>query len=211
VAGCDAGQSLHDDPEVERDHQGDESVERHVDSELFTWCCERFRQHGSPLCVDRLQSITQVGTVPRERLELEPDLLVTDVLLDEEAHRRSPLLDERHVCGIHLALTCDEPLGEPLERANEDVLDRAEVVVDEAVVDARLLGEATGCDPGVTELNEKPLGRIEKSLLGGRAGCCFVDGVGQCTNGVGNQGGCANATAASPSSATPTIGVRAEP
>ena len=43
--------------------------------------------------------------------------------------------------GVHLALPRDQPLGEPFEHPHEQVLDRAEVVVDEAVVDARLLGQ----------------------------------------------------------------------
>ena len=42
---------------------------------------------------------------------------------------------------VQLALARDQALGEALERAHEQVLVRAEVVVDEAVVDARLLGE----------------------------------------------------------------------
>ena len=36
------------------------------------------------------------GSVPGERLQLEPDLLVGEVLAHEVAHRRPPLLDERH-------------------------------------------------------------------------------------------------------------------
>ena len=85
--------------------------------------------------------------VPGERLELEPDLLVADVLLDEVAHRRAPLLDERHLCGVHLALACNQTLGETLEGTDEHILDRPEVVVDEPVIDACLLGEASCRDP----------------------------------------------------------------
>ena len=76
--------------------------------------------------------------------------------------------------GVHRALARDQPLGEPLEHAHEQVLDRAEVVVDEAVVDARLLGQPPRRDPGVADLDEQPLGRVEERLLGGRAGSVFA-------------------------------------
>ena len=116
-----------------------------------------------------VDALAQLGLVPGERLELEPDLLVRDVLAHEVAHRRPPLLEEGHVGGVHLALPRDQPLGEPFERPHEQVLDRAEVVVDEAVVDARLLGQAPRGDARVAGVDEHALGRVEESLLGGRA------------------------------------------
>ena len=133
-------------------------------------CCERLGQHRAPLGVHAREALAQVRIVPGERLQLEPDLLVGDVLADEVAHRRPPLLDERHVGRVQLALARDQPLGEPLERAHEQVLVRAEVVVDEAVVDAGLLGEPARRDAGVADVDEQPLGRVEERLLGRGAG-----------------------------------------
>ena len=75
----------------------------------------------------------------------------------------------------------DQPLGEALQRAGEQVLDRAEVVVDEAVIQARLVSEASRRDAGVADLDQKALGRVEKGVLGGRACrglvCRFRQGV----------------------------------
>ena len=45
----------------------------------------------------------------------------------------------------------------------------AEVVVDEAVVDPRLLGQAPSGDARSAGVDEHALGRVEESLLGGRA------------------------------------------
>ena len=84
----------------------------------------------------------------------------------EVAHRRPPLLDERLVGRVHLALALDQPLGEALEHAHEQLLHRAEVVVDEAVVRAGLLGHAPRRDPGRAHLDEQPLGGVEERLLG---------------------------------------------
>ena len=70
---------------------------------------------------------------------------------------------------VHLALPRDQPLGEPFERPHEQVLDRAEVVVDEAVVDAGLLGQPPRRDARVAGVDEHALGRVEERLLGGRA------------------------------------------
>jgi hypothetical protein len=102
----------------------------------------------------------QLGAVPGERLELEPDLLVGSVIA-QVAHGRAPFLDERDVCRVHRALALSQPVGEPLQYVHEDVLHRAEVVVDEPVVEPRLAGEAARRDPGVTLLHQKPLGGIE--------------------------------------------------
>ena len=92
------------------------------------------------------------------------------VVVVEEAHRRAPLLEERHVGRVQLALALDQALGEPLEHPHQQVLHRAEVVVDEAVVDAGLLREAPGRDAGVADLDEQPLRRVEELVLGLRPG-----------------------------------------
>ena len=84
----------------------------------------------------------------------------------EVAHRRPPLLEKRHVRRVHLPLPLDQPLGEALEHAHEQLLHRAEVVVDEAVVRAGLLGDAPRRDPGRAHLDEQPLGGVEQRLLG---------------------------------------------
>ena len=91
------------------------------------------------------------------------------ILGHEVAHRRAPFLHEGHVRGVELALPLDQPLGESLERPHEQALVRAEVVVDEAVVDARLLGQAPRGDTRVTGVDEHALGRVEKGLLRRRA------------------------------------------
>ena len=124
---------------------------------------ERLREDGAPLGIHEREPSSQVGVVPGERLELEPDLLVGEVLAHEVAHRRSPLLHERHVGGIQLPLAGDQPLGEPLERAHEQVLVRAEVVVDEPVVDTRFVGQPSRGDAGVADVDEQPLGGVEGS------------------------------------------------
>ena len=127
-------------------------------------------EYGAPLGVHAREMFAKLGVVPRERLQLEPDLLVGDVLADKVAHRRPPLLDERHVGRVQLPLAGDQPLGESLEGADEQVLVRAEVVVDKAVVDSRFLGQPPRGDAGVADLDEQPLGGVEESLLRRRAG-----------------------------------------
>ena len=137
MAGVDAAEALDDDPDVERHHERDERLERHLDPELAVRLGERLGEHGAPLGVHAREALAQPGVVPGERLQLEPDLLVGDVLAHQVAHRRAPLLDERLVGRVELALPGDQALREALERPHEQVLVRAEVVVDEAVVDAR--------------------------------------------------------------------------
>ena len=112
------------------------------------------------------EPLAQLGAVPGERLQLEPDLLVRGVLAHEVAHRRPPLLDEGLVGRVELALARDQALGEPLEHAHEQLLDRAEVVVDETVVRAGLLGDPPRRDSGRADLDEQPLGGVEERLLG---------------------------------------------
>src|SRR4029079_9378147 len=88
-----------------------------------------------------------------------------DVLLHEIRHRGAPLLDERHVARVQLALALDQPAGEALERAHEERVARPEVVVDEAVVDAGFLAELARRDTGVPDVDEHPLRRVEQRLL----------------------------------------------
>jgi hypothetical protein len=56
--------------------------------------------------------------------------------------------------------------GEALQHAEEELLHRAEVVVHEPVVRARLLREAPGADARVADLDEQPLRRVQELLLG---------------------------------------------
>jgi hypothetical protein len=42
--------------------------------------------------------------------------------------------------------------------------------MDEPMVDTRFLGQTSRSDPRMTDLDEQPLGRVEKRSLGGRAG-----------------------------------------
>jgi hypothetical protein len=76
-------------------------------------------------------------------------------------------------------LPLDQPLGEAFERSDEEVLDRAEVVVDEAVIEARLFGKPSRRDAGVADVDEQPLGRVEERVLGGRTGRGLVSRFGQ--------------------------------
>ena len=69
-----------------------------------------------------------------------------------------------------VALPLDQPLGEALQRPHEQVLVRAEVVVDEPVVDPGDLGEPSRRDPGVADLDEQLLGGVEQRLLRRGAG-----------------------------------------
>ena len=87
-------------------------------------------------------------------------------ILLEVGHRRPPLLEKRRVRRVQLPLPLDQPLGEALEHAHEQLLHRAEVVVDEAVVRPGLLGHPPRRDPGCADVDEQPLGRVEERLLG---------------------------------------------
>ena len=141
MPGLDAAQPLHDDPLLNVITSETSASSGISMPELTMRLLEGLGEHRAPLGVHARELLAQFRLIPGERLQLEPDLLVGDVLADQVTHRRPPLLDEGHVGGVHLALALDQPLGEPLERPHEQVLDRAEVVVDEAVVDAGLLGE----------------------------------------------------------------------
>ena len=79
MARVDAAEALDDDPEVERHHERDERVERHLDPARGA-ALERLGEHGAPLGVDVREALAQLRVVPGQRLQLEPDLLVRGVL-----------------------------------------------------------------------------------------------------------------------------------
>ena len=166
----DSRQPVRLDAQVEGVDQRDPRLERKalaVEPVLVDGARERLGEHGPPLGAHPRHALADVGPVPAQRLQLEPDLRVAggQVLL-QVAHRRPPLLDEGHVARVHRPLARDQPLGEPLEHAHEQVLHRAEVVVHEPVVRARLLGQAPGADPGVADLDEQALRGVQERLLG---------------------------------------------
>jgi hypothetical protein len=138
VARFDPRQALEDHSLVEGHHQGHERIQRYGEVVPLQRLRERLAQNGSPLGVDARDLLAQLRPAPGERLELVPDALVAAVGV-EVVHRRAPLLDERRVAPIHMALALDQPLSEALEHADEQVLDRAEVVMHEAVVGSGLL------------------------------------------------------------------------
>ena len=141
-----------------------------LDAELAMRLGECVAQDAPPLGVHAREAFPQPVVVPRQRGQLHPDLLVADVLADEVAHRGPPLLDERDILGVQRALPLDHPPGEALQRAHEQVLVRREVVVDEPVVHAGLLGEAARRDAGVPDVDEQLLGGVKQGLLGRGAG-----------------------------------------
>ena len=53
----DAGQALQDDALVERDHERDQSAERHVDPVTLARFRKRFGQHLPPLLVDVVDAL----------------------------------------------------------------------------------------------------------------------------------------------------------
>ena len=161
----DSGQPVEHDPLVERVDERNQRLERHVECELVADGRKGFAQDGTPLRVHVHEPLAELGPVPGQGLQLEPDLLVRTILV-EIGHRRPPLLDKRHVRRVHLPLPLDQPLGEALEHPDEQLLHRPEVVVDEAVIRAGLVGHAPRRDPGRAHLDQEPLGGIEERLLG---------------------------------------------
>jgi hypothetical protein len=63
-------------------------------------------------------------------------------------------------------LPLDQPLGETLEHAHQQLLHRSEVVMDEAVVGPGLVGHPTRGDLCCADVDEQPLGGVEEGLLG---------------------------------------------
>jgi len=80
VPGLDAAQALHDHPEVERHHQRDQRLRRQPDDKLTARLLERLRQHRPPLGIHPREALGDVRVVPGQRLQLQPDLLVADIL-----------------------------------------------------------------------------------------------------------------------------------
>ena len=78
-----------------------------LDAEPFAHWRECFRQHRLPLGVHSGEPLLELGTVPGERLQLEPELLVRAILV-QVGHRRPPLLEERHVRRVHPPLSLDQ-------------------------------------------------------------------------------------------------------
>src|SRR5262245_33090706 len=83
VTSFDPAQALDDDPEVERHHKRDQRLEGDLEPKLAVRRRKRLGQHRSPFLVDACEARAQRLVVPGERLELEPRLLVRDVLRDE--------------------------------------------------------------------------------------------------------------------------------
>ena len=112
-----------------------------------------------------MQALAQLGLVPGERLQLRPDLGVarSEVLIDE-GHRGAPLLDEGLLRFVHRALALEDARGEPLQRLQQQLVDRAEVVVHEAMVLACLAGKLTRRDARGALPYKQPLGGIEECL-----------------------------------------------
>ena len=71
---------------------------------------------------------------------------------------------------VHLALPRDQARREALEHLHEQLVHRAEVVVDEALVGACLGGQPARADPGVPDLDEQALGGVQEGLGGGVRG-----------------------------------------
>jgi hypothetical protein len=55
---------------------------------------------------------------------------------------------------VHGALPLDQALGEPLQGLQEHLVERAEVVVDESLVEARFARQAAGRYPRMTDLDQ---------------------------------------------------------
>src|SRR5215831_2795902 len=111
---------------------------------------EGLPQHRAPLGVHRRDARRELGPVPGQRLKLEPDLRVAGgQILFLEPPGGPPLLQEGHVRRVHRPLPRDQPLGEAVENPEHDLLERAEVVVDQALVGPRLRGERPGGHSGV--------------------------------------------------------------
>ena len=137
---------------------------------------ERLAQDATPFGVDVFDPWPQLRPVPRQRLELHPDLRVAGLeVLGLVAPGGAPLLDEGGIGAVHLALALDEAIGEPLQDLCEELVDRAEVVVDEALVGVRLGGEPARRDPLMADLDQKALRGVEERLRGrvavGARGC----------------------------------------
>ncbi len=92
---------LEHDPLVERVHERDQRLERQLEPELLADGSEGLAEDGAPLGVHPCERLVQLGPVPGECLQLEPDLLVRQVLV-EVGHRRAPLLEKWRLLRVHL-------------------------------------------------------------------------------------------------------------
>ena len=72
----------------------------------------------------------------------------------EVFNRGPPLLDEGQLGLVHRTLPLDQALGEALERLKQHLVERAEVVVDESLIQARLARQAAGRDPRISGLDQ---------------------------------------------------------
>src|SRR5581483_1764858 len=152
VSAVEAEQTLVQEALLELHHEGGEGLGREagfVEPVLVDRLGERVAKQRAPLVVHRAQALAKLRSIPGERLHLRPYLGITrlEVLVDE-AHRRAPLLGEGGIGAVQGPLALEDALRESLERLEQELVDRAEVVVDEAVVLAGLPGELPGRDPG---------------------------------------------------------------
>ena len=75
-----------------------------------------------------------------------------------------PLLGEGRVGLVHRLLALQYAVREPLQGLNQQLVDRAEVIVDEAVVLPSLLGQPSRRDPRGALLDQQALGGVEEGL-----------------------------------------------
>ena len=154
---------------VERGDERDNRFERElaaIEAVLVHRLVERFSDHLIPRPIDVDDALAYLGIVPAHRLQLVPYFRVAArFVFVEVTHRGAPLLDERPGRRVHLALPDDEPVGVALEHLQQQFLHRAEVVVDQAVVEPCLFGELARRDGGVADADEQALGRVEEGLL----------------------------------------------
>ena len=170
VAALDAAEPLDDIPMLNViTSETSARASRGISTPSFTMrLLERFGEHRAPLGVHAREAFAQVGVVPSERLQLEPDLRTRSPRSSDSA-LLSATSRGRKRRRVHLALPRDHPRGEPLEGPYEEVLDGAEVVADEAVVDPSLLGQTPSGDARSAGVDEHALGCVEESLLRSRA------------------------------------------
>src|SRR5204863_7102302 len=89
--------------------QGDQRLDREavaIEVVLVRSALERLAQDRAPFGVHTCDARTQLRMAPRQRLQLHPDLGVAGIqILVLEAPGGAPLLDERRIARVHLALT----------------------------------------------------------------------------------------------------------
>ena len=80
MPGLDTAEAFDNQSHVEGHDQRHQGVERDGDPEFPVWRLERCGKYRPPFVVDPRQPLAKVRIVPSERLQLEPDLLVAEVL-----------------------------------------------------------------------------------------------------------------------------------